>query len=88
MDLELGKKLMRKALNCQSEGMWLYVVTLLNCTHKLEWYMARLVVKNGQPKNTSNDEIRLCAQNKLIVLGVDTIQREYVITSRERESTL
>ena len=36
---------MRKALDCQSEGMWLYVVTLLNWTHKLEWYMARLVVK-------------------------------------------
>ena len=48
--------------------MWLYVVTLLHWTKKLEWYTPRLVVKNGQPKNTSNDEIGLCAQNMLIVL--------------------
>ena len=71
--------------------MWPYVVTLLNWIHKLEWYAARLVVKNGHSKNTSNDEIGLCAQNRLIrliVLGVNTIQREHVITSRERESSL
>ena len=38
-----------------------YVVTLLNRTSEFEWYMARLVVKNGHYKNTCSDEIRLCA---------------------------
>ena len=39
-----------------------YVVTLLNWTPIFDWYMARLVVKNGQQRDMCYDEIGLCAQ--------------------------
>ena len=35
----------------------------------LKWYMARFVVKNGHQKVMCYNEIRLLAQNILIILG-------------------
>ena len=40
-----------------------YVVTLFTQTPILEWYMARLVLKNGHWNDMCYDEIQLCAQN-------------------------
>ena len=45
--------------------------------------MARLVVKNGHDKDSCYDDIELCAQNILTILGSIlniTIGRAFVIT--------
>ena len=62
-----------------------YVVTLLNRTHTFGFrYMAWLVVKNGDQKDTCYDEISLCDQKSVdTVLGSIlnfTIGKAYVIT--------
>ena len=46
-----------------------------------EWYMARLVAKNGHKKDTCYSEIALCAQYEDTVLGlsVNIIGMVYVI---------
>ena len=36
-----------------------YVVSHLNWDTTCEWYMARVVVKNGHPRNTRHNEILL-----------------------------
>jgi hypothetical protein len=46
-----------------------HVVSLLNQMPKFELYMARLVVKNGHPKDMCHNKIRLCAQNIDTILG-------------------
>lgn len=61
------------------------VVTLLDQTHTFGFrYMAWLVVKNGDQKDTCYDEIRLCAQESVdTFLGSIlnfTIGKAYVIT--------
>ena len=51
--------------------MWsLNVCDHLVETPTLEWYLAMLVVKNGQRINTRYCNITLCAHNKLIILGM------------------
>ena len=50
--------------------------------------MARLVVKNGHDKDSCYDDIELCAQDILTILGSIlniTIGRAFVITWRERK---
>ena len=58
------------------------VVTLLNQTPILEWYMARCVVENKHQKDTCNDEIGRRVQNIDTILSsrVNTIRRAYAIT--------
>lgn len=48
-----------------------------------EWYMARLIVKKGH-QNVSHNEIKLCAQNVVTILGsiVSTIGRAHTIIKR------
>ena len=46
-----------------------YAVTLLYRTPIFEWYMARLVVKNGHQNDTCYNAIGLCAQNLHTNLG-------------------
>ena len=63
------------------------MVILLNQTFTVEWYMARLVVKNGHQKDMCHNEGGVCAQNyyhhsrSSMKLGGPT----YVITYRERQ---
>ena len=46
-----------------------YVVSLLNQMPIFEVYMARLIVKNGHPKDMRHHEIQLCAQNIDTIVG-------------------
>lgn len=65
-----------------------YVVALHNWTPLFEWYMAGFVVKNKHQKAMCYDEIGLCIQNILTILGsiLDTIGRAYVIVLKKREN--
>lgn len=66
-----------------------YRVTLLNGTLIIEWYMARLIVKNGHQKNTCHDETRLCSQNIYIIstsLVTTIIGRACVIALKNKRT--
>ena len=56
----------------------------------VEWYMARLVLKNGSPKSHCYDEIGQRAQNVFTVLGlvVNAIERACVIIQKVWESSM
>jgi hypothetical protein len=65
-----------------------YVVTLKR-TLIFEWYLQKLLVKNGHENDMCDHEIGLCAQNIGTTWGSTvniTIGRGYVIAYRERES--
>ena len=45
------------------------MVTYLNWTHVVEWFMVRCNSKNGYPKDMYSKEIGLHAQNMIIILS-------------------
>ena len=64
--------------------MWAYVFNLLNCTPILEWYIIRLVIKNGHPEDMCYKNEFYAKKNYLTIIGL-IMNTNWVGWERARE---